>query len=65
MTDPINWRAMFAKYIDVVGHHEGVSFLSPPSPNLPSRSTRSGEEIEWTEGEWVAIERLLEEIGYD
>lgn len=50
----VDWRAMFAKYVGIVGECEGAVFLYPPG------SGRSYAE-DWTPEEWTAITALLDE----
>lgn len=40
---PVDWRAMFLKYVGAVGRAEGVDFL---------------DESDWTPEEWAAINSL-------
>lgn len=44
----INWRDLFAKYVEVVGKNEGVDFLY---------------RSEWPDDEWEAIATLMHETG--
>lgn len=41
----VDWRAMFAKYAQVVAEQEGTDFLTAE---------------DWTEDEWAAINALVE-----
>jgi hypothetical protein len=49
---PIDWRAMFLKYADIVADAEGVTFLQadPRRPDSPR----------WTPTEWAAIDKLYD-----
>lgn len=45
-----DWRAMFKKYVDIVGEAEGIDFLYPS---------------DWSAEEWDEIQEIRRELGYN
>lgn len=53
----VDWRSMFMRYADWVGHCEGIDFLYPPG------ATHYGGDSPWTAEEWAAITAAAEASG--
>jgi len=66
----IDWRELFFKYADHVGHEEGVDFLTSQTHYVGAHTDEStgqwidhGQDIKWcTDEEWRAIQIAKDEI---